>query len=191
MMKSITRTAAASLLALSAVSAQAATWELDQGQSIVIFKYSYEGTPYQGEFGGVSAVFDIDPLKPSACKFDVTIPIENINVDSPETLDYLLDLEMFDVDQWPTATFKAEKCSLDSVNSFTSEGTLTIRDQTHPIAFPFTLDVETCDGQVCFHLTSEVTVQRLDFGVGQGYWANTATIPNDVGIEIDVYAIQK
>jgi polyisoprenoid-binding protein YceI len=121
----------------------------------------------------------------------VTIPVEDINVDSPETLDYLLDLEMFDVDQWPTATFKAESCSLDSLNSFTSEGTLTIRDQTHPISFPFTLDIETCDGQVCFHLTSEVTVNRLDFGVGQGYWANTATIPNEVGIEIDVYAVQK
>jgi polyisoprenoid-binding protein YceI len=38
---------------------------------------------------------------------------------------------------------------------------------------------------------SEVTVNRLDFGVGQGYWANTATIPNEVGIAIDVYAVQK
>lgn len=191
MFNAITRTAAASLLTLSMLPAQAAVWELDSAESIVIFKYSYEGTPYEGQFGNVSAVFDIDPLKPSACKFEVTIPIDGINVDSPETLDYLLDLEMFDVDQWPTATFKAEKCSLDSLNSFTSEGMLTIRDQTHPISFPFKLDIESCDGQVCFHLTSEVTVQRLDFGVGQGYWANTATIPNDVGIEIDVYAVQK
>lgn len=191
MFNAITRTAAASLLTLSMLPAQAAVWELDSAESIVIFKYSYEGTPYEGQFGNVSAVFDIDPLKPSACKFEVTIPIDGINVDSPETLDYLLDLEMFDVDQWPTATFKAEKCSLDSLNSFTSEGMLTIRDQTHPISFPFNLDIESCDGQICFHLTSEVTVQRLDFGVGQGYWANTATIPNDVGIEIDVYAVQK
>ncbi len=27
------------------------------------------------------------------------------------------------------------------------------------------------------------------FGVGQGYWASTAEIPNDVSIVIDVYAI--
>ena len=191
MRKVIQQTAAAAALSLTLLPAQAAVWELDQSQSFVIFKYAYEGTPYEGQFGNVSATFDIDPLKPGSCNFDVTIPIEDINVDSPETLDYLLDLEMFDVDQWPTATFKAESCSLDSLNSFTSEGTLTIRDQTHPISFPFTLDIETCDGQVCFHLTSEVTVNRLDFGVGQGYWANTATIPNEVGIEIDVYAVQK
>jgi polyisoprenoid-binding protein YceI len=176
---------------LIGVSAQAATWELDPAESRVIFKYSYEGTPYEGEFRNVSATFDIDPLSPGSCNFTVSIPIDGIGVDSPETLDYLLDLEMFDVDQWPTASFTAEKCSLQSLNSFTSEGTLTIRDQTHPMAFPFKLDIETCDGQVCFHLTSEVTIQRLDYGVGQGYWANTSTIPNDVGISIDVYAVQK
>lgn len=187
----IQQSAAAATLALAMIPAQAAEWVLDPAESLVIFKYAYEGTPYEGQFGNVSATFDIDPLKPGSCNFDVTIPIDGIKVDSPETLDYLLDLEMFDVDQWPTATFSAEKCSIDSINSFTSEGTLTIRDQTHPISFPFTLDIETCDGQICFHLMSEVTVNRLDFGVGQGYWANTATIPNEVGIAIDVYAVQK
>jgi polyisoprenoid-binding protein YceI len=185
------RAAFAPLLMLVTLPAQAATWQLEPAESLVVFKYSYEGTPYQGEFKNVQATFDIDIMRPTACKFDVTIPIDGISVDSPETLDYLLDLEMFDVDQWPTATFKAESCKLDSMNSFTSEGTLTIRDQTHPMSFPFKLDIETLDGQVRFHLTSEVTIQRLDYGVGQGYWANTATIPNDVGIEIDVYAVQK
>lgn len=181
----------APLLLIIGLPAQAATWELDSAESLVIFKYSYEGTPYQGEFKNVRATFNIDPMSPGSCDFAVTIPIDGITVDSPETLDYLLDLEMFDVDQWPTATFKAEKCKLESMSSFTSEGTLTIRDQTHPVAFPFEMNIETCDGQICFHLTSNVTIQRLDYGVGQGYWANTATIPNDVGIEIDVYAVQK
>ena len=69
-----------------------------------------------------------------------------------------------------------------------ADGNLTIRDQTHPLSFPFNLDIEMVDGQPRFHLTSEVTIQRLEYGVGQGYWANTATIPNDVLIQIDVYA---
>jgi len=181
----------ASFLLVVTLPAQAAEWELDPGQSIVYFKYSYGAEPFQGEFRNVQATFDIDPLRPSSCDFQVTIPINDIYVDSPEVLDYLLDYELFDVDTWPTATFKAENCAVESANSFTSEGTLTIRDQTNPMAFPFNLDVETCDGQVCFHLTSEVTILRLDYGVGQGYWANTAEVPNEVTIEVDVYAIQK
>lgn len=185
------RAALAPLLLVSSLPSQAANWVLNPGESVVTFKYSYEGTPYQGEFQNIDATFEIDPMNPGSCVFSVTIPIADIKVDSPEVLDYLLDLEMFDVDRWPTASFKAEKCSLQSANAFVAEGTLTIRDQTRPIAFPFTLDVETVDGQVAFHMTSEVTIQRLDFGVGQGYWANTATIPNDVVVGVDIYAGQQ
>lgn len=184
----ITRATVASFLTVAGLSAQAATWEIEQGESRVFFKYSYEGTPYQGEFKNVDATFDIDPMRPGSCEFEVTIPIEDISVESPEVLDYLLDIELFDVDQFPTSTFKAENCELQSMNSFVADGTLTIRDVTKPISFPFEFQVEMVDGQPRFHLTSEVTIQRLEFGVGQGYWANTAAIPNDVVVAVDVYA---
>lgn len=182
------RAALAPIVLLAGVQADAATWELDPNESRVVFHYSYEGTPYEGEFKNVQATFDIDATRPGACEFEVTIPIEEISVDSREVKDYLLDIELFDVDQFPTATFRAENCELQSMNSFVADGTLTIRDVTKPMRFPFEFEVEMYDGQPRFHLTSEVTVQRLEFGVGQGYWANTAAIPNDVGIEIDVYA---
>jgi len=169
----------------------AANWVLDPGMSTVVFKYNYGSDEYQGSFTNLQANFDIDPTQPGSCDFDVTIDIENIDVDSPEVLDYLLDYELFDVDTWPTATFSAEKCRLTGVMSFESDGTLTIRDQTNPMTFPFDLSIETCDGQVCFHLTSSVTVLRLEYGVGQGYWANTAEVPNEVEVVVDVYAMQQ
>jgi len=190
MSKLFARAAVVPLALIGAMSAQAAVFELDPAESTVVFKYSYEGTPYQGEFKNVQASFDIDIANPGSCNFSVTIPIADIAVDGAEVKDYLMDIEMFDVDQFPTASFQATKCSLQSVNSFTAEGSLTIRNQTHPIAFRFTLDIEMNDGQPRLHLTSEVTVKRLDFGVGQGYWANTSTIPNDVVIQVDVYAGQ-
>ncbi|HYM35254.1 MAG TPA: YceI family protein, partial [Steroidobacteraceae bacterium] len=124
-------------------------------------------------------------------KFTVTIPIKDLDVASKEVKDYLFDVELFDVDQWPTASFKAEKCSLKSLNSFVSDGTLTIRDKTNSLSFPFKLDIESDKGQPRFHLTSEVTIQRLKYGVGQGYWANTSGVPNDVVIAVDVYAAAK
>lgn len=185
------RAALAPLLLVSSLSAHAATWVLDPTDSTVLFKYSYSGTPYQGKFENVEALFEIDPLSPGSCTFSVTIPIADINVGDEETLSYLLDVELFDVDQFPTATFKADKCRLESLNSFVADGTLTIRDQTQPLSFPFKLDVGTSEGKMRFHLTSEVTVQRLDFGVGLGYFANTSAIPNDVNIAVDVYAVMQ
>jgi polyisoprenoid-binding protein YceI len=171
--------------------AYAAEWVLDPGMSTVVFKYNYGSDEYEGTFTNIEANFDIDPVRPANCNFDVTIDIENIDVDSPEVLDYLLDYELFDVDTWPSATFSAEKCRLTGVTSFESDGTLTIRDQVNPMTFPFDLSIETCDGQVCFHLTSSVTILRLEYGVGQGYWANTAEVPNEVEVIVDVYAMQQ
>ena len=185
----LNRAALAPLLLLIGLPAQAATWVLDPEDSHVYFKYSYGSDPYQGEFKNVEATFEIDPMSPGSCNFTVSIPINDISVDSPEVLDYLLDYELFDVDQFPMASFKAESCRLESLNSFVADGTLTIRDQTHPLSFPFNLDVETAEGKLRFHLTSEVTIQRLDYGVGQGYWASTAEIPNDVVVTVDVYAV--
>ena len=152
----------------------AANWVLDPGLSAVVFKYNYGSDEYEGIFTNVEAQFDIDPLSPGSCEFDVTINIEDINVDSPEVLDYLLDYELFDVDTWPTATFQAESCRLTGVTSFQSDGTLTIRDQTQPITFPF-----------------ELSILRREYGVGQGYWANTAEVPNEVEVVVDVYAMQQ
>lgn len=185
------KAAIAPILLLASVSAQAATWVIDPDASHVYFKYLYGSDPYQGEFKNISATFDIDPMNPSACKFEVSIPIGEITVDSPEVLDYLLDYELFDVDQFPMATFTAEKCSLVSMNTFSSEGTLTVRDQTNPMTFPFDLSIETEGGVLRFHLTSEVTIKRLEYGVGQGYWASTAEVPNDVDVLIDVYAVSQ
>ena len=98
------------LLGFSAAS-QAAEWVLEPG-SQVTFEYIYGTDPYEGRFTNVQANFDIDPARPTSCKFDVTINIEDIDVDSPEVLDYLLDYELFDVDTWPTATFSAKSCRL-------------------------------------------------------------------------------
>lgn len=178
------KAALAPLLLVASASAQAATWEMDPEDSKVIFKYSYSDTWYQGEFKNVQATFDIDPLSPGDCRIEVVIPIIDLDVGDAETESYLLDFELFDVDQFPTARFEADKCTLTSVNAFTAAGMLTIRDQTHPLSFPFKLGI---DG-MRFNLTSEVTIQRLDYGVGLGYFANTSAIPNDVIIEVDVYA---
>jgi len=184
----IQRAALVPLFLAASFSTHAATWVLDPEDSSVTFEYTFTGTPYQGEFKNVEAVFEIDPLSPGACRFEVTIPIADIYVGDEETLSYLHDWELFDVDQFPYARFEAEQCRLTSLNSFAADGMLTIRDKTHPISFPFDLKVER---DLRFRLTSQVTIRRLDYGVGLGYWAGTSEIANNVVIFVDVYATRQ
>lgn len=190
MRRLFSRTGLLSFIVFIGISAQAATWTLAPSESRVIFHYSYEGEVFQGEFKNVDATFDINPASPGACNINVTIPIADISVDSPEILEYLLDADMFNVEQFPTASFQASQCQLQSVNSFVAEGQLTIRDKTHPLSFPFVFDMEMNDGKPRFHLSSEVTVKRLDYDVGTGWWDDTEALPNEVRIEVDVYSGQ-
>src|SRR5215467_12659097 len=103
--REVIRAVTAALLLSFGLAARAATWEMDSAKSKVLFQYSYKNTPYQGEFKEVKATFKIDPTSPGACEFSVTIPIAKLTVSSKEVVDYLLDVDLFDVDQFPTATF--------------------------------------------------------------------------------------
>ncbi len=58
----LTRALLAPAILLTGMSAQAADWVIDKADSKVVFKWTYSGTPYQGEFRNISATFDIDPL---------------------------------------------------------------------------------------------------------------------------------
>jgi polyisoprenoid-binding protein YceI len=48
--------------------------------------------------------------------------------------------------------------------------------------------MEMQDGRPRFNLTSEVTVNRLDFEVGTGWWSDTVALPNEIRIEVNVYS---
>ena len=78
------RTVLALPLLLIGLPVQAANWIIDPGNSIVTFKYAYGTDPYEGRFTNVQATFDIDPMSPTSCEFNVTINIADIDVDSPE-----------------------------------------------------------------------------------------------------------
>ena len=67
---------------------------------------------------------------------------------------------------------------------FEAQGKLTIRDVTRPVRLPFTF-VVAADGRTA-RLSGGTTIQRLDFGVGQGEWNDTTWVGNAVDIHFDL-----
>ena len=56
------------------------------------------------------------------------------------------------------------------------------------VELPFTLQVrESPEGQAAL-MEGVITLNRLDFGIGQGQWQSTETIGNEVKISITVVA---
>ena len=98
---------------------------------------------------------------------------------------------MFDVEQWPTARFASAMVEHLGGEAYQARGELTIRDVRKDVVLPFTLRIADHPGNpdlLQADAAGELTISRLDFGVGQGEWASTATVGEKVVIAIAVVA---
>jgi hypothetical protein len=85
---------------------------------------------------------------------------------------------------FPAATFTATVFRKVDDSHFEAEGTLTIRDHSRPLTLPFTFAEATGRATV----TAAVTLQRNDYGIGQGRWATDPSVAQDVKVEIALEA---
>ena len=77
--------------------------------------------------------------------------------------------------------------ALDS-NQYGVTGQLQIRDITQTLSFPFSLDFTRKGEMEEAHMRSSFSLNRLNFGVGQGEWADGEAIGQDVQIDISLKA---
>ena len=63
-----------------------------------------------------------------------------------------------------------------------------MRDVTKDVTLPFTLDIAEENGVLVAKAVGEITVKRLEYGVGQGQWQDTATVADEVVIGFDLTA---
>jgi polyisoprenoid-binding protein YceI len=161
-------------------------WLLDPTSSSLQFIFDQAGSDQQGEFNLIHATFRLDPLNPDGGYFDVTIDVAGLDTGEPERDQILHSADMFAVEKWPLATFHADNIRPLGGNRFVADAELSIRDQTRKLSFPFSL--QAGQNGAAFRLQAELTIKRLDFGVGQGDWLETTWIADEVGIKVDVHA---
>ena len=178
----------ASVVAEPAPGAESApSWKMLPDSSSLQFVFLQAGSDETGEFQEFEPVFHFDPKQLENSRFDVTVKMSSVDTGDGERDEILLSGDMFGVSEWPTARFKTKSISHKEGNRYYAEAELTIRDRTRDIPFPFTLEVNDA-GRPVFHLQAEVRLNRLDFGVGRGDWADTTWIKDPVTVKVDVKA---
>jgi polyisoprenoid-binding protein YceI len=70
---------------------------------------------------------------------------------------------------------------------FEADATLTIRDKTVALKFPFAFE-PNADGA---RLKARVTLDRLAFGIGSGDWADASMIGHQVEVNVDLSLVRK
>jgi polyisoprenoid-binding protein YceI len=168
------------LALLAATLAVAATqWQMAPKQSTLRFVGKQAGAPFTGNFENFSADIRFDPNDLADSRFNVTIEMKSVNSKDKERDDTLRGGDLFAVQRYPEAIYRADRFADQGGGRFTALGTLTLRDETRDTPVDFTFQPST-EG---VWLKGTATLKRLDFGVGQGEWKDTQWVSNDVRVE--------
>jgi len=115
----------------------AGVWKVDPGHAEVAFVgRHFMLTKVRGRFTDVDATVHIGE-RPIDSVIHATIAMASVHSGDPTRDDHLRSADFFDVDRWPTATFRSTAVSWDG-HSGTVTGDLTIKDVTRPVTL--TLD---------------------------------------------------
>ncbi|WP_411832816.1 YceI family protein [Pseudoxanthomonas mexicana] len=174
------RLALAAWLLAAAAPAFAADYVQAPG-STLIFASNYQGEVFTGRFGGFDTRLSFDPQKLETSRLDVTIQLAGTRTGNDDRDSTLTGGDFFDIGRFAQARYSAGSFRALGGNQYAADGTLTLRGVSKPVTLTFTW---TPGAQPV--LNGKATVKRLDFGVGGGEWADTATIPDEVAISTRV-----
>jgi polyisoprenoid-binding protein YceI len=168
----------------------AASWTVEDGSAIG-FTATQQGRPVDGHFETFTAAIDFDPDDLAASRIEVVIDVASIATGHRDRDLTLRSPAFFDVARWPSARFASDEIEHRQDERYEARGTLTMRDVTRDVVLPFALAIaphpET-PGALQARAAGELTVRRLDYGIGQGDFASTATVGDEVVIRIEVVA---
>jgi polyisoprenoid-binding protein YceI len=155
--------------------------QADAGAGTLLFSATQAGAKFTGAFKKFQVKFDFDPASPSKGSLDVTVETPSIDTQDAERDEILKGRDFFWTEKYPQAVFHAGRFEPDGAG-FRAVGELSIRGAKKPAIVRFTLapaaGVAVMKGTAALH--------RLDFGLGQGDWASTEWVGDDVEVRFEL-----
>lgn len=171
--------------AAAAPSAAAPGWVVDHSQSRLGFDAVANGQAFSGKFGKWDAVILFDPDQLEKSSAQVTIDMNSPDSGDPTRDTTLPEEEWFSTTLFPHATFRTDTIRAgDEAGSYVADGTLTIRNVSKQVSLPFTLAIEDDIAK----MQGSLTINRTDFGVGQGAWVSPNSVAFEVKVNVEVTA---
>lgn len=165
-------------LSTCAFSASASDWQADPARSTLGFSGAIEGEAFSGQFKQFKPVIQFDPAQLDSARFDVEITLSSADSANAERDETLQGEDFFASARFPSAHYRASQFRQTAEGRFVAEGTLSLRGVDKAVPLEFTWQ-PGADGAV---LEGTATVNRMDFGVGGGDWADAATISHEISV---------
>jgi polyisoprenoid-binding protein YceI len=166
-------------LLVTLASGGAAAQTLFPAQSEISFGIKQMGVPVEGKFAKFDAQFAFEPRKPEAGKVSFSIDTGSARFGSAETDAELPKAAWFSAAKFPKATFESTAIKAAGPGKFEVSGKLSLKGSVREVVVPVSL---TQAGSVSTAVGS-FTLKRLEFKIGEGEWADTSFVANEVTVK--------
>ncbi|MDB5439783.1 MAG: polyisoprenoid-binding protein [Caulobacteraceae bacterium] len=190
-MRLLLMSAAFCVLAVTPLAAAAAPapakvqhWTVDKAASKLGFSTAFSGAAISGGFSAWTADINFDPKNLAASKATVTIDIASVSTGNAERDDILPSDDWFSTAKFKTATFTTTSIKDLGGGKYQAPGTLSLRGVTKPVTLNFTL---TITGDTA-KMAGTASINRSDFGVGQGQFKGADAVPFAVPVTVSLTA---
>jgi polyisoprenoid-binding protein YceI len=182
-------------LMLTAGMTRAATWSFDKAHSSVGFSVRHMViSRTTGKFNDFEGVLEFDGENIASGKVELTVRMASIDTDDEKRDGHLKTGDFFDVEKYPTMTFKSTKISNVKGSSFQLIGTLTIKDVSKEVTFDCefngTLNDPWGNTRAGFYAETEINRQDFNVSFSQTLDSGGLIVGDNVTIKLEIEAIQ-
>ncbi len=192
-------TIVAGLAAIFSLPVLAATsnWQIDPAHSSAQFAVKHLAiSTVRGAFSSVKGAVQLDDKDITKSSVDVTIDVSTVDTREPNRDKDLRSDHFFDVEHFPTMTFKSKKVEQLAPGKLKVTGDLTIRGVTKEVVLDLegpTAPIKDPWGNQRMAATATTKINRQDFGVKWNAVMDNGgvVVGDDVSITIDVEMVSK
>ncbi len=166
-------------------------WELDDSHTRVGFSVSHMGfSTTMGHFSDVEGVVNYDMKAPNQASMEFTIATDSIDTNWDARDKHLKTDEFFNVEKYPTMTFKSTQVKFINPQQAKVTGDFTLLGQTKPLTLDVTLnkiDNSPLTKEPVAGFRATGTIDRAAYGMT----AYASGITTNVPIQIDGELVEK
>ena len=168
--------------------ALAADYVFDKVHTQIFFSASHVGfSQSTGAFVDFDGNFSFDPKKPEEASVEVIIQTDSVDLNDKTWNDHMKAAKWFDVEQFPTMTFKSTEVVKTGDKTMDVTGDFTLKGVTNPVILKVIFNkIGRQFGKDKIGFSATTTIDRLAFGMD----ANATLIGTDIPIRIEVEGVQ-
>lgn len=174
------------LLALSFVlsfAPPAAAQTVDLSRSEIAFGFKQANVPGGGKFRKFAAQVSFDAARPEATRASIEVDVTSVDLGDASWNSEIQDASWFNTKQFPKSVFAVTGAKALGGDRFESPAKFTLKGVTRDVTATFT--AKPANGGIL--LEGSVPLRRNEFKIGDGPWADTSVVANEVAVRFKVF----